>query len=57
MDGKGADSIGICHTAVITGFDSHSLKLLSIPIMDKLNPDMIIRSQSILATKPFDVPR
>ena len=27
IDGKGVDSIGTCQTAVITGFESHPLKL------------------------------
>ena len=57
MDGKGADSIGTCHTAVITGFVSHPLKHWSIPIIDKTSPERMIRSQRILEIKLLDVPR
>ena len=56
IDGKGVDSIGTCQTAVITGFCSHPLKHWSIPITDKTNPKIMIRSHIILDKRLFEVP-
>ena len=55
-EGKGVDSIGTCHTAVITGFASHPLKHWSIPIMDKTNPRITIASQRSLVNTLPEVP-
>ena len=57
MDGNGVDSIGTCHTAVITGFASHPFKHSWIPKLDKINPATIINSQRSLAEILLDVPR
>ena len=56
MEGNGVDSIGTCHTAVITGFASHPLKHWSIPITDKTKPRETIASQRSFVNTLPDVP-
>ena len=56
MDGKGVDSIGTCHTAVITGFCSHPLKHWLMPITAKTNPVTTIMSQRSLDKTLLEVP-
>ena len=57
MDGNGVDSIGTCHTAVITGFASHPFKHSLIPRLDKINPATMINSQRTLPITLREVPR
>ena len=56
MEGNGVDSIGTCHTAVITGLASHPLKHWSIPITDKTKPRETIASQRTFVITLPDVP-
>ena len=57
IEGKGMDSIGTCHTDVITGFAAQSLKLWTMPMADNIKPDRTMPSHKSLDKRLFDVPR
>ena len=57
MDGNGVDSIGTCHTEVITGFAAQPLKHWDIPMADNTKPDRTMPSHKSLDKRLFDVPR